>query len=213
MGSVPATIAAGWLLLAAGLAVLMSQSAIRQAGSNRVPLEAAIGKLAAGQRFCQRGEVVPAGTAALRAYAYPIARRSGTLTVTVRSDASGAIVARGVAVGEPGYEPILVPVRPAVRDETPATVCLASAGGSPLGLAGEPSGTGSTTVDGRPLRGALRIVYLQPHAESWWRFLPTFLSRMSAGERWSGAQAALLVLLLSLTAAGIASWQLARQRR
>jgi len=213
MGSVSATLAAGWLLLLAALAVLMSQSAIRQTGSNRIRVAGAFGQIRAGQTFCQRGEIVPAGTGAIRAFLYPTTRQRTATTAIVRSEASGAIVARGVATATGGDEPIPIPVRPVVHDETRATICLAAAAGSPFLLGGEPSTGRSATLDRRPLPGVLRIVYLEPRAQSWWSFLPRVLSRMSVGERWSGAEAALLVLLLSLAAGALASWQLARPTR
>jgi len=207
-----AALAAGWLLLAVALVVTMSRSAIRQTGSNHVNVQAALGLIGAGQTLCQGNEIVPAGTAAVRAYLSPTAAENGTTTVTVRADASGAIVARGAATPGPSRDSITIPVRPVVRDETPASICIATTGGSPLAIGGEPSAR-PATIDARPLAGDLRLVYLEPRAESWWSFLPTVVARMSAGSRWSGAQAALCVLLLSLAAAGLASWQLARQRR
>lgn len=190
----------------------MSQSAVRSTSSDRVRIHGSIGQLRAGQTLCQNDEIVPAGTGAIRAYVYPVTDHNGTTIVRVRSEANGAMLARGAARAERGEEPVAVPVRPVVRHDAPATVCVTSAGGPPFALGGEAVEGGRASIDGQAIEGSLRIVYLETRAQSWWSFLPTVVARMSAGERWSGAEAALLVLLLSLAAAALASVHLARRR-
>jgi hypothetical protein len=210
-GVVAATLAVGLLLLLGGIALTLRKSGIKETGSNRVRIYVELGQVRPGATLCQANEVVPAGTGAVRPFAYPATARRGRLRVAVRADADGRIVASGSRLVNPTGDVTLVPVHPTVRRDTSARVCV-TALDSPLAVGGARDPEGSASIGAHALGGDMRIVYLQPRPRSWWSFAPTVIERMGAGRRVSGTAVAIVVLLLSTAAIALAGAQLVRGR-
>jgi len=210
VGLVIVTVAVSAVLLAAGVITVLSQSALRRTGLNRVRVTSELGVLQAGQTLCQREEVIPQGTGAIKVSLLPAIEGGGAVRVAVI--VGGASVADGARIAGWRSDTLTVPLRPIVARETPARVCITASGGGLVGLAGEAAedGTGRASVDGRALGGDLRLVYLRPEPESWWAAAGSAIDRMGTGHPLESSTIAVLVGLLSIAAAALASWQLAR---
>lgn len=206
-----ATVAIGCvLLLAAGLVAVLSQTGVRRTGMNRVRAVAQLDVLRDGETLCQRRELVPAGTGAVAVSL--LAPPEGGPALQAATIAGGTTVARGaVAAGWRG-ETIAIPLRPVLTRETPAQVCVAATGGGVAGVTGEAAadGRGRAAIGRRPLGGELRLVYLRPHAESWWSAAGDVVRRLGAGHPLGGTAVAVLVALLLAVALALAGWQLAQ---
>jgi hypothetical protein len=205
-----ATVCVGGVLLAVGLVAVLSRSAARPTGMNRVRATAQLGVLRPGQTVCQREELVPRGTGALAASLLPSPAGGGAVRVAVVT--VGESVAGGeLPAGWRDATPTL-PLRPVLARDTPARVCITAAGAQLVGLAGEAAaqGGGRAAVGARALGGDVRLVYLPPRAASWWSSLSTVVGRMDAGHPLGGTAIALLVALLLACSAALAAWQLAR---
>ena len=197
------------MLLIVAIALVMSKSGMKETGSNRASAYRLLAVTRAGDTLCQRDELVPAGTGAVRASIGPTAGRFARLRVTVRS--RGRVVARGTY--PPGARgAVSMMVRPLIRHDTPASVCFTTGPRSHFIVAGEPSQSGAASIGAEAVSGDVRIVYLEPRPRSWWRFAPTAMERMGAGRRLSGIVVGILALLLSTVAAGAACAQLLRSR-
>jgi hypothetical protein len=204
------TLAVCFALLAGGLVAVLSQSAVRETGSNRVRAMAQLEATQPGQALCQRGELVPGGTGAIRASLLPTAEQGGTARIAVIG-ADGATVARSPRPVPVSGLTLTVPLRPIVARDTAARVCIASAGTGLAGL-GEAAadGGGRASAGGQTLGGDLRLVYLRPQAESWWASAGRVTDRMGAGHVLGGPALALLAALLMVASAALAAWQLAK---
>jgi len=210
-GLVVATLTVSVVLLAAGLLAVLSQSAVRRTGMNRVRVTTQLGALQSGQTVCQRKELIPAGTGAIRASLLAGAEGGGGVRVAVIAAGGGTVAGGARAAGWSGGT-LTVPLRPIVARETPARVCLTATGSGLFELAGETAenGRGRASVGGSALGGDLRFVYLRPRPESWWSAAGGVIDRMDVGHPLGGRAIAVLVGLLSIAAVALASWQLAR---
>jgi hypothetical protein len=170
--------------LVVAFAVVLPDVAARLTGSNAVPGKTAIAKLAPGQRACQRGETLPAGTASLSLGAQTAARRSPTgsaLRVTV-TDPQGSVVTRGRVAA--GYEDVaavgiqLAPVRAAVQS---VTVCVRNDGPVAMELLGSPTARPAPLyVQGHQVSALLALVwYGKP--ESWLSHVSTIAHHADTG--------------------------------
>jgi hypothetical protein len=210
---VVAALGACLLLLIAGLAAVLSRSDVRRTGMNRVRVMAQLDMLRGGQTLCQRGELVPGGTGAIAASL--LSPPEGGAAVRIAVIAGGTTVARGGAPAGWRGEALTIPLRPVLARATPARVCVTAAGGGLVGLAGEAAadGRGRAAIGRRALGGELRLVYLRPHAESWWSSAPAVVRRLGAGHPLGGSAIAVLLALLVASSVALASWQLAKGER
>jgi len=209
--AVAATLAVGLALLLGGAAAVLARTGVKETGSNRVRIYRELDRLPRGATVCQANELVPAGTGAVRPYVYHASNGGGgeRLRVAIRADGSGRVVAGGSHAADPGGEVTAVPVHQRIRRDLAASVCVTALAGAFI-VGGEASEEGSASIAARAIGGDMRVVYLEPHARSWWSFLPTLVERMGAGRRLDGAAIALLVLLLSTAAIALAGAQLVR---
>jgi hypothetical protein len=165
---------------AAALAILV-QSAPRRAGTNMTSDLGYVLHLAPRQTLCEPGEIIPAGTGALRLRGKPQGGRGPALSSTVTGPAGQ--VTNGSRGG--GWQPGLVsiPLRRVVQDTVTATVCLTDIGPVGASFGGSvPDGSFIVDIDGHPLAGRLRIDYMRPGRESWLSLLPELQRRVAIGK-------------------------------
>jgi hypothetical protein len=204
-------LATGALLLAVAVAVALSDSKPRLAGTNRVPAADFTVELRPGQRICQGEETVPKDAAAVR-FTTPASGRAD-LGVEI---SAGRSVARGARRGAFAAGQLRVPVTRVERSAQPGTVCVTQRGGAPVKIAGLLTGPNpaSAVVDGGQTAGRVRIEYLRGGEESWWSLAPTIVHRFGIGKGGLiGSWAVVPVALLLLAAWGAAALALLREPR
>ena len=169
---------ASLLLIAAGLIVVTSQRERHQIGSNWVrPVVFVVEDLDAGERLCQGGMRIPAGTGGVGLRLGTYGRPGPAIDLTIRSP--GAAAVRGRLA--PGWHQgdIVVPVPELGAERRGAEVCVRHAGDGALAVAGGP-GTGDEARRGDDeVPGMVRLEYVEPHAESWWPVIPAMADRLA----------------------------------
>ncbi len=205
-----AALAAGFLVLAIGVAVVLSQSAWRPIGSNEINASATIGPLIGGGRICQTQERILAGTGALRITVASTSAAQPQLDAALLSGATTVARDGGAARWSDGA--VVVGIHPVVARTTPGRVCVTLADPeqkATMMLRGQ-AATSPATIGSQPLPIRLRVDYLRPTEQSWWSFIPTVTDRIGLGHAWSGTSVALVALLLTLSSIGLAAWQVTR---
>jgi len=187
-------LAVGVLALGLALLALLAHAEPRLAGSNDVPAASVLARTpATGTRFCQRGELLPAGTAALRLSL----RAAGGPAVQVAATRAGRTLARGTHAGGWRGAGVTVALRPAAQRDARVAVCVTLAGGGPVAVLG--SG------------GRMRISYLRAGRESWLALAPTLAERAAPGLGTDGTPIAVVCLLLMLGAVAVALRETGRE--
>jgi hypothetical protein len=180
-----AVLAVGLAAVAVGLALVLLDSAPRQAGTNYVP-EVGEAFTLDGPRdtHCQNGQVIPGDSAALRLLVGTNERPSPELGVTVR--AGGETIATGRLPGGPPDGRLVIPIDP-VEDVRPdAEVCIE---------ARSPEESSRTVLYGTS--GQVRLEWLREGDESWLELLGTVAHRFGLGKPFvSGGWVLLLTALL-----------------
>lgn len=158
-----AALAAGAVVLAI-LVVVLSAASPRRSGTNSIPVAGPIVAVAPGASVCRSGEVLPAGTVAVRV-ATP-----GPASVVMTVDGPAGRVATAAARAPAGARVVRFELPEVGRDIPGARVCLRNRGAAPLSL------------DGSILPGTKRrqptIDYLRPGDESGWALVPTVAARV-----------------------------------
>jgi hypothetical protein len=199
--AVRTALAVGLAVLAVSIAATLPHALRRLLGSNDVrTLVGFEADPVRVLRLCQRDELLPRGTAAVR-LSLSSGRRPGP-AVRVSAIAGGRPVASGYRAAGWRQATLVVPLRDAVARDVLARVCVAIAAGPPVNVA----------VTAAPGEGETRLRIDELHAgrDSWWSFLPTIVHRIGLGHAWSGPSVALVVALLTLAAVGLAVRQVAR---
>ncbi|HEV7772719.1 MAG TPA: DUF2142 domain-containing protein [Conexibacter sp.] len=183
-----ACLAVGLLVLAGGLVAALSHSAQRRTGTNGVWPQFAAGELARGQRACQDGELLPAGTAEAQLVVQPLQAVGPRVTVTLSRQ--GRTLQRAFAlVAARNGTTLRVPLVPVARDLDDVTVCLTPATEGRMALIGGPTPpvAGSLTIAGQQTGASLAISYMAAGASSWWGHASTVADRMALGRGdWGG---------------------------
>jgi hypothetical protein len=193
--AVRVALALGLAALAVSIAVTLPHASRRLLGSNDVrTLVGFEADPVRVLRLCQREELLPRGTAAVR-LSLSAVRRPGP-AVRVSAVAGGRQVAGGSRAAGWRQAALVVPLRRIVARDVVARVCVAIAAGPPVNVA----------VTAAPGEGVtrLRIDELPAGRDSWWSFLPTIVHRIGLGHAWSGPSVALAVALLTLAAVALA---------
>lgn len=207
-----ATLAAAALALAAGIAVVLSHTAVRRSGSDDVTATAVVRSLRGAHRICQRGERIPTGTAALRVSIAPGSEPRATMALAV-ADEGGATVATADRYRWSRSAAVFSLRRPVARERA-GSVCVqvdthGRAGAVELlGASADPS-LGATN-DGTALGARMRIDDLRAGRESWWALAPAIATRIGRTRPWLGSAAALVAALLVLGSISGAAWLLVR---
>ncbi|HKG04296.1 MAG TPA: DUF2142 domain-containing protein [Conexibacter sp.] len=200
-----ACLAVGLLLLAGGLVAALSHSAQRRTGTNGVWPQFAAGELALGQRACQDGELLPAGTAEAQLVVQPLQAVGPRVTVTLSGQ--GRVLQRASAlVAARNGTTLRVPLEPVTRDLDNVTVCLTPATRGRMALIGGPTppAAGSLTIADQQTGASLAISYMAAGTSSWWAHASTVADRIALGRGdWGGrwlvwAAGALLLASLAL---------------
>jgi len=162
-------------LVLVGLAVVLTPSQPRLAGSNGVTPAAFTVVVPAGATVCQEGQTVPAGTGALRFLAGTYDLPGGP--VAVRIQTAGRTVTAGARSAAFGNGELVVPVRRVAEGVSPARVCLRNGGRGRLALAGLPNPGAGPVVAGRPQDGPATIEFLRAGNRSGWALIPSVAER------------------------------------
>jgi len=199
-------IAVGLGAIAIAALVVLLQSAPRRSGTNLTTNTGFVVPLGGGQQLCEPGELIPAGTGALRVAA-AVARGSAPALEGTLQNEAGAVIAAGRLHGRwraPGV--IDIPVRPATRETAGGTVCVRNLGAPPVSFGGStPDGSFVITIAGHPFDGRLRIEYMRPGSETWLALAPTLAHRFSLAKgdlvRHWAIYATLLLIALAIALA------------
>jgi hypothetical protein len=193
-------VAAVLTLLAVGL--VLSGSPVTVAGTNSVPVLSKLGSVKGGERGCQPGGTVPAGTSAVR---LSLAANTGP-RVSVTIDSGTTRVTHGAAAAGWGIaESVTVPVQRVRRAVANTRLCLS------LGPAVEPVVVNGAVEQVTTAAGSarnferFRIEYLRPGRESWWSLASSVARRMGLGHAPSGTWIVFAELALMLAVAGLAA--------
>ncbi len=182
-----AVLFAGFVLLVVALAVTLTRSAPRSAGTNNVPQLEKAAQLSEHGRRCQEGELVPKDAGALRLLVGTYGRPAPEIRVTARLPDGQLVTAGRLPAGEPQGN-LDIPVRPLTTPRPGTTVCVVV------------SGTGRTVLYGAG--GVLHLEWLRPGSESWLELLPTVAHRFALA-KWNPVGSLLLPLLMLVL---LATW-------
>ncbi len=203
-------LALGLAFVAIAVVLVMSGSPIRVAGENSVAAQA--GSVAAQApiasahgraRACQSGELLPAGTTALR----PSFEASVGPSVTVTVLSGAHVLTRGTrASGWTGGQ-VTVPIEPLSRATPDVTVCF-SLGESRevVNIFGRRTiASVAASSGGEPLDGRMGIEYLAAGTHSWWSIAASVARRIGLGRAPSGTWVVLVPASLMAAAALLAA--------
>jgi hypothetical protein len=210
MREVKIALVAGLVLLLVGIVVALARSPLSVARTNgSVTKEERIAYTTHGASYCQAGELLPAGTSAIRlsffSYAGPRVRvdvYAGGHRVTGGERGSGW-TAREVTVA-------VAPLRETVAD---ATVCASfHLADEALTVFGRETPAASAAHEGHTaLAGRMWIEYLHPGSRSWASFVPAILSHMGFGRAGAGAGMVVLAILLMAGVFALVGWLVLRE--
>ncbi|HEX5147198.1 MAG TPA: DUF2142 domain-containing protein, partial [Conexibacter sp.] len=185
--------------LAAGLAQLLGHTAARRSGTDGVWVRGHA-SVRAGGTACQRRELLPARTAAVR-----IAGTTPAPALVVLRR-NGLVLDRAVARPDARDQVLTAPIAPARRELADVEVCVRPRAAALLFGGPTPPRVGRLTIDGEAMQGSMAVSWLLPGRDSWWAFAPTLAARLDRGRgpwtagRASGLLAMLLAASLALTA-------------
>jgi hypothetical protein len=210
--TVRVALAIGLALLGLAIVVTLLRAPVAVIATNGIPDAGEVARTRKSTSACQAGEVLPAGTSAIR---LTLAAEIGpAVTVAVRS--AGRTVTRGSRGDGWTGASVTVPVRRVSRTTPAAKLCFTL--GRPLAsveIFGEHASRAGTLVGprGEPLPGRLGVEYLGAGRSSWLSLLPSVARRMGFGHAWGGAWIALALLAAMASAAGLLAWLAGRELR
>jgi 4-amino-4-deoxy-L-arabinose transferase-like glycosyltransferase len=206
------TLAAGLLLLAAGVALALSHRAVHPAATNNITTGEVLATKGPRAHFCQPREHVPAGTAKVRVSLGSLGPSAPRVELLVRDR---AVRAKGTSDVRWSRHAVVVPLRSTLADDVAGRVCIRLTPNGPHErvryYGEEPNLAGA--VPGTVRSARLRFEYLYPAKTSWWQFAGTVMDRIGRAHVWSGRSVALTAALLTVVAIALASWQLVGVRR
>jgi hypothetical protein len=176
-------LAVGLLLVLGTLALDMSGSASRIAGTDHVQPAAFVATLQGDQLLCQSQMVLPTDASTIQmlvgTYGHPVPE------VSARFLGSGLrVIAQGrIAAG--AHEGLIsIPMTYPHGPAQAGVLCLTVVRAPRMVLAGVPFPPGSDSVQVGASRqpGRIDVVYLRPGSESWWQLLPTLSRRFGFGK-------------------------------
>ncbi len=185
-------------LTGVAVAVVMSQAPAVLARTNAVPIVSPIAEVSSAYEACQSGEVLPAGTSAIRLSLEAMYGPS----VRVRVLRSGKTITSGRQSSGWSRQSVTVPVRPLPSTVAGVSVCFALAPRDELVYV---KGSTAPGAAGSQAGGQIRIEYLRPGDRSWWALAPAVVRRMSFGRATSGVWIVFAVLAAMAALTGIMS--------
>ncbi len=202
MLAVRITVVAGLALLAGVLAVVGRGSPPTVSLASSAPVDAKLGFSYGPAGVCQGGEVLPAGTSAIRLLIHsPMV--GPRVSVEVLEGAH--VITRGTRGSGWTAGVVTAPVRPLARTVPGVSVCFAFARSAWLvGLTGRPTPPAvAARGEGQVLAGRVGIEYLRAGHRSWWSRVDSIARQMSFSRAGGGAWISLLVLALVVSIAGL----------
>jgi hypothetical protein len=208
-------VAIGCVLLAVALAATLTHAVPVRTGTNEMLATDALGGSVGRLDVCQAGELIPAGTGAVRVSLATTGRPGPALRLVARNGRT-TIGHGGLAAGWSG-ETATIPLRPVTRGQRSARICVTLGASSSVTLEGEasadPSAGPSATASGADLGGRMRFEYLTSERQSRWAQVGAVARRMGYGRALGGGSVAYAVALLMLLAASLGLWRLVRVQR
>ena len=177
MREVRIALVAGLTLLAIAIGVVLARSPMSVARTNGTPKEEErIAYTTHGTTYCQAGELLPAGTSAIRLWM--LAYDGPRMHVAVY--AGGRAITSGQRGSGWTSREVTVPLRPLSRAVSGATVCATfPLHDESLTVFGEATAHTIAAREGaRALPGRMWIEYLRPGTRSWASLVPSILSHM-----------------------------------
>jgi hypothetical protein len=188
-------------LIAAACLVLGLDRERHQLASNLVRPVAIVAAVEPGERLCQRGVTVPAGTGALGLRLGAFDGRGPALRVTIR--ASGRPDLRGTLPAGWGTGYVSVPVDTVGVERRAARVCLEHDGPGRVAVAGDGGAVPVATLGADRMAGAIRVEFAEPEPRSWFATIPDLADRLAvARDALPGSAALPLAALLALAVLG-----------
>jgi hypothetical protein len=208
-------VAIGCALLAVAVAATLTRAVPIRIGTNETLASSALGGTVGRLTVCQDAELIPAGTGALRIWMRTTGRPGPALALTA-TDGRRTIARGTLAAGWSGRT-ATIPLRPVVRVQRPARICVTVGATASVTLAGQrsadPNAAPPATASGNQLPGRLRIEYLSAERRGWWSQIGTLARRMGFGRAPGGSAVAFAAALLMLAAASVGLRQLVRVER
>jgi hypothetical protein len=198
-------LAAGLVLVALALGLTLSGSPLVLARANSTPAQGSLAETAVSGGACQGGEVLPAGTSAIR---LTLESDSGP-RVKLTALSGSRVLTSGVAGQGWTSGAVTVPVKPVARTTSNVRICFAMGSSKEnVGFMGAPTrrAVAATGSAGETLPGRLGIEYLRPSGRSWLSIAQTIVRHMGMGRAAAGSGLALLVLVLMGALVVTASW-------
>jgi hypothetical protein len=165
------------------LALDMSGSAPRGAGSDHISTPAFVAVVPAGGTLCQPVVQLPVEAARVQLLIGTYGQTLPRLQLRFL-DSAGALVARGgLAAGAAPEGQLTIPVEH-VRKTESSSFCLTVGGNHRVALGGEPWPTTASaeSVNGHLVGGRVGLVYVRGGSDSWWQMLPTLARRFGYGK-------------------------------
>lgn len=201
MSSVRVALTAGLALLVLAIGFALLRSPLTLARTNGTPTkEYGLADTSRGASYCQRGELLPRGTTAIRFWLD--AAHGPRVRVLVSAD--GHRITGGEVGSGWTSRVVTVPVRALPHDVSGATVCMSfQVHDETLTLFGKPAPSAEATYEGRTaLPGTMAIEYLRPGTRSWASLIPSVFRDMGYGRAAPGP--GLVFVALALLAAVVA---------
>jgi hypothetical protein len=201
---------AGFALLALALGIVLTSDPLVAARSSVVSDSTEVVNTAEPIRICQGGELIPAGTAAVR-IVMSIASVGPRLGVQVL--AGGRVLSEGSKDAGWRGEGVTVPIERVHREQAHATVCLSTGRhGEILSVYGQgESGARSAVSAGHRLSAKVKLEYLRPSGHSWLSALVPIARRLGLGRASAGTWIALAILLGMGVSMTLAVWLMVRE--
>jgi hypothetical protein len=208
---IKAALAGGLALIVVALVATLAHAPATVARTTVPPATQFTGTTSASSG-CQRDELLPPGTTAIRLGLFAIT----TPEVTVKVFVGPHVLTEGTLA--PGWsgEGAAVPMdRVLSRAVSPVSVCFTvkSVTGTVEMVGKTTSPAEATVAEGKPLPGRISIEYLRPNRRSWWSLAPSVARRFGFGRATSGPGNALFVLALAIAVLTLSSWLVVRDLR
>jgi hypothetical protein len=206
---VTGAITVGLVLLLIALVVTLSGSPLVVAQTNGTLAAKSLAEGTSGVHACQSGELLPAGTSAIRLTL--VAAVGPQVSVSVLS--GNQILTSGVTGSGWTSGAVTIPVKPLPHAVSNVRICF---GLGPTAEAVDLVGSStSNTVAARgstgvSLHGRFTVEYMKPGSSSWWSSARTVARHLGLGRAPSGSWVALLLSVLMGTAVATAVWLLVK---
>jgi len=176
-------VAGALAVVAAGLAITLSEQAPREAGSDHIVPAMFAATLASGGEVCQVNPYLPPAAASAQILIGTYGRPVPALALRF-TDPAGAVVSTGQLAAGARQGTVSIPLSRALDPGRATSVCLGVGGRSKIviGGLGIPPGPTDEVVNGAVQAGRISIVYYRAGRESWWSLLGVIDRRFGLGK-------------------------------